>query len=313
MSIYALRLDDLLRIVQTGVELDFGGYRRLILLDPIPKAVIQDIPVCPRSSDQVFLDVLAVARDPAALRAWLLVAISLARDLDDRGVFESALAKLFDAQVSSDGDMIPVEIWRSRPSDAKGSTQQGTGVVWTLSTKTDTLATLVVTGRDAGELDAETEYQIFRRDLGDRLAAAHMRRQALYFRRAEGAPIPFVVDDTAPDTFLREVPRRFRVDTQPTRLTSDPKNHQYLYHIESRSRVDGARVDHFLLIRFTRVDLTFEWYADLRPASAKHLGLSLDATDRRWAVEPAGNDPGRLTPIAEAVGHRLIPIATADE
>lgn len=217
------------------------------------------------------------------------------------------------AQVSSDGDMMPVVVRLWRTSDSKGDSEGGKGVVWHLGTKTEDLASLVVTGRDAGNLEPETEYQIFRRDFGDRLGAAHARQQPIYFRRAEVTSDPFVIDEAAPDTMLRKVPRRFRVDTRPTHLTSDPKNHQYLYHMESQARLDGARVDHFLLIRFTRVDLTFEWYADLRPASAKHLGLSLDATDRRWAVEPAGNDPGRLTPIAEAVGHRLIPIATADE
>ncbi|MEZ4433713.1 MAG: hypothetical protein R3F65_15000 [bacterium] len=217
------------------------------------------------------------------------------------------------AQVSSDGDMIPVVVRLSGPSQSKGDPTGGKGVVWQLGTKTEALAALVVTGRDAGSLEPETEYQIFRRDLGDRLRVAHARRQPVYFRRAEVTSEPFVIDEAAPDAILRKVPRRFRVDARPTQLTSDPKNHQFLYHMESQARVDGARVDHFLLIRFTRADLTFEWYAEVRRPDAKHLGLSLDATDRRWAVEPAGNDPGRLTPIAEAVGHRLIPIATADE
>ncbi len=211
------------------------------------------------------------------------------------------------AQVSSDGDMFPINV---SMLDAKGRswTAKGHGAVWNLGSKSATLATLVVTGRTPGELEPDTEYQSFSDDLHSQLKAVWRQKGPLYFRPVEPPRWgPGRVDLRFDD--LRKSPRAFRIDPKASHLVADAAAGRYLFHMQSRSRgPGGARIDHYLVVDVTGGGVpVLDWFIDAGDEPDRDAHFSLRDIDRRWAVSPAGPDPGRLTPVREALGYRMIP------
>lgn len=212
------------------------------------------------------------------------------------------------AQVSSDGDMYPINV---RVVDEKGSawTAKARGSIWTLESKSTALATLVVTGKLPGGLDPDTEYQSFSDELHSGLKAAWLQKGSLYFRRLDPPRAGPGRIDLRFDN-LRAIPRAFRIAHKASHLVADAAAGRYLFHMQSRSRgPGGGRIDHYLVVDVSDIGApTLDWYIDAGAGAERDSQLSLSAIDQRWAVSPAGPDPGRLTPVREALGYRMVPV-----
>ncbi len=211
------------------------------------------------------------------------------------------------AQVSSDGDIRPIHL-RTWGGWLGKDAVKGAGVVWQLGTKSAALATIVVTGDDGLALPSQSELHFTPKDLGHRLSALLASGEALFFRRVPGdgayTPPPPSLSMTH-----RLLPRLFVIEKRPVRLQAEPKRGIFLFHLESRARTpSGERIDHFLVIDVSRDDGPhIEWYVDSR-SEQMPFGIQSDAVDRRWGVEPSGEPLGLLTPVREAVAHRLAPV-----
>lgn len=235
----------------------------------------------------------------STLTMALLLAISL---LCLEGTTETA-----QAQVSSDGDMMPITIvvdgGRSGPSVIHGR-----GTVWMLRTADEPLATMVVTGSSpGGELSPETEYITFAPEFARHIEALG-DDDPLYFHRigAKGAELPAL---PAKGVTSAEIARTFDVEPRPTWLVAAPERGVRLYHLESRSAIDGRRVDHFLRLTLRKsAPPLLDWYVDLTRSERTLLDAVPSKQEAHWAVDPGGFDLGRLTPVAEAVAHHMIPV-----
>lgn len=104
--------------------------------------------------------------------------------------------------------------------------------------------------------------------------------------------------------------RTFRMAATPEVLITDRAAGRHVFLLESRS-VKGERLHHYAVFQLGgAAPLTIDWFVDWHTVQAAYAGRSdrigLDgATSARWEVRPAGD--GRLWPMAEAKGYRLVP------
>ena len=221
------------------------------------------------------------------------------------------------AQVSSDGDIRPVILrgWDHLTDEPKTDTSKAAAAaaVWHVEAKSQILATLLVTGDAAGGLGPDTEHHFLPASLGSALAHAVASGMPLFLRRTTGDG-PFALGDLPGDTVHRRVARRFTITERRTRLRTRISDGSFVFHLQSRARTkDNARIDHYLHVDVSdpaapRID----WYLDAQSKVVRFDEFSEDV-DRRWAVEPAAQTGGRLTPVAEAVGYHLRPLERGGE
>lgn len=180
---------------------------------------------------------------------------------------------------------------------------RGALYAWTLG---DALvgAVVVVAERALGPFEPETEYHRFAPDLRARLRRADFDREPL--RLSARADLDWVEGGEAPESVALSTPRTFALAGKATRLSNEPANERYLFHLESGRKHVGARVDHYLLVRFTGADPCPEltWYVDAGTFTRKR-GPDLRADDVAWEVRPV--DDGILTPVESAVGYEMVP------
>lgn len=212
------------------------------------------------------------------------------------------------AQVSSDGDLMVIAHYAEDAATGARKITTGYGVGWLLADKHGSLVRLAVTGKsESGRLEEQSEYLQVNRDLGARLEESWTSGEPVRFDRVGARARKMRLSESSGWWSPRRVARTFALDPTPRSLVADPGAGRFVYHLESLSAV-GKRVDHYLAVTIKGdAEPSLEWYVEARQLAMGDLLAPTEEVDRRWAVNPSEGSMGRLTPVDEGVGYRMVP------